>query len=373
METNQDLFETRVSPLSKPFYIKNANSNKAIFFIFGIIFSFLGIIILTASKAFVYGIIFIALGIAGIVYSVMITIHCVMQTGECPYCKKKLMMKYREKQFLCPLCNRPIFKTKNTIENAEPLFLPNYNEPNISIEEMRDNFFNAWKLEFQCDSEQRKRLERARTDAIYRLFEINPDNGTALCYSSNYELTGEVYEVTYKHCTCPDYKKRFRPCKHIYALNVTLGIIGVDEDLSGIPQEIKDKMDMLPENVTKYFCNILKKNRDKVIFLMKKSPSSKPLFVTGLIKDTEKTTLLLDMLFSRNDLVAKIYESDLNYKPSAKTTKDDIITYLVKNETDFIRKLTRNDILAELDADVAKCSQNICDYYSESSQDNYYI
>lgn len=46
--------------------------------------------------------------------------------------------------------------------------------------------------------EQRKRLKRARTaDTIYKLFEINPDNSTALGYSSNYEFTGEIYEVTY--------------------------------------------------------------------------------------------------------------------------------------------------------------------------------
>lgn len=366
METNQDLFEVCVSPLSKPFYMENVNTHKAIFFILGIIFSFSGIIILTAPKAFVYGIVFIALGIAGIVSSVILIIHCMMQTGNCPYCKKELMMKYREKQFLCPLCNRPISKTKNTIENAEPLFLPNYNEPNISIEEMRDNFFNAWKLELQCDSEQRQRLERARTDAIYRLFEINPDNGTALCYSSNYELTGEVYEVTYKHCTCPDYKKRFRPCKHIYALNVTLGIIDVDEDLSGVPVFIKEKVDLLPPKSAARFKNILLERKFKAFgsFLFKNTSLNKPLLDVGLLVKTDETEKLLSVIYTRNDLVAQIYENKLDYKPKSDDTKESIINYIVNNEPKFAKKILKNNLMVSFSKEILDNYLAVYNFYT---------
>lgn len=269
--------------------------------------------------------------------------------------------------FIVTISRKPINRSNlnlTQLENDEPLFSQNLTEPGISLDEMKGAFFTKWKLEFQCDFDQRKRLERAKAETIYRLFEINPNNGTAFCYSSTYDLTGEIYEVTYKHCTCPDFKKRFRPCKHIYALNLSLGIIDQNEDLYGIPLEMRQKLDSLPSNIAKYFLNLLKKNTNRAVFLMKRSPTSKPLFELELVKEYS-TSYLLDKLFSRNDLVAKIYENKLNYQPSSKTTKDEIITYLVVNEPSFVKKIVKKDVAVTLGDGIINDQFKIIDYLNE--------
>lgn len=245
--------------------------------------------------------------------------------------------------------------------------LSNAAEPNMSFEEMKKAFFDRWHLDWQCNPEQRKRLERAKTDTIYRLFDINPDNGTANCHSSNLTNINKVYRVTFKTCTCPDYQDRHYPCKHIYALVLNLGIMQDDIDLSGIPKEIKDKMDLLPANIANYFWSILRRN-DYRPFIIKKSSSSKPLLALELIKDTENPSILLDMLFSRNDLVAKIYENSIDYKPNTKTTKSEIINHIITNEPEFVKKIIKNNIRVVLNDEVARCRQNICDYYYEHSE-----
>lgn len=248
--------------------------------------------------------------------------------------------------------------------NTELLFSNNSTEPNVSLDEMKNGFFTLWELKYQCNSDQRIRLERAKAETIYRLLEINPNNGTALCRSSDFYKTGEVYEVTYKHCTCPDFRSRFRPCKHIYALNMYLGIIDRNEDLYAVSPETRQKLDSLPSDIAKYFLGILKKNKGKAMFLIKKSPSSKPLFELELVKEYS-TVYLLDKLFTRNDLVAKIYEDKLNYQPSKKTTKEEIIAYIIENEPRFVKKIVKRDIAVTLDQEILTNQHDITNYLIE--------
>ena len=43
--------------------------------------------------------------------------------------------------------------------------------------------------------------------------------------------TGEIknYEVSLKRCTCTDFQRRHKPCKHMYCLAVELGVFEIDE------------------------------------------------------------------------------------------------------------------------------------------------
>ncbi len=359
-------FEVVKTSLSKVIWVNNAIKNQICCVIMGIIFPIIGIALI-ATKLLVLGIIFIVLGAGWIFSAVRIEHLCSFQTGDCPYCKRKIKMKYKEKQFQCPLCSRPILKTKTTLENTEPI----NNAPDISFEEMKSKFFERWSLQLQSTQDQRMRFERAINEATHCLRDISSEKGTAKCFSSEYHINNEIYDVTYISCTCPDYKKRLRPCKHIYALALNLGIMHEDTDLSGIPNEIKDKMNSLPPNIANYFWSILRRN-DYTPFIIKKSASSKPLLALELIRDMEKPAVLLNMLFSRNDLVAKIYENGIDYKPKPKTTKFEIIDHIMANEPDFVKKIIKNDMLVVLDDEVAKHRQNICDYYFEHSENAHY-
>ncbi len=87
------------------------------------------------------------------------------------------------------------------------------------------------------------------------------------------------------------------------------------------------------------------------------------LFALELLFDTEDTAGVLNLLYSRNDLVAKIYESGLEYKPTSSTKKDEIISYLVENENAFAQKLVKTSALVRYDTDLAECLPFIRSYY----------
>lgn len=388
MENDTEHFSFRVIsvPLSKPFYAKNARTNQVILVLSGFIFTPLGILMLTAPDILVMGIVFIALGVGGFFSAVMIKFHLLFQTGDCPYCRKKITVKYRETQFKCPLCSKQINKTKTAIENVEPLIQFNTTnsftslhdssnistEPSISFDEMKRKFYGHWSLQIQSTSDQQKRFKRAKNETIYALRNINPDNGTAQCYSSNYDTTGIKYDVTYHSCSCPDYQKRLFPCKHIYALVINLGIMKDDTDLSGISSSVRGKIELLPPESLKSFKSILTQNKNYTPFLMKITPRNKPLLALRLVEDTEDISTLINLLFTRNDLVAKIYESNLDYKPNSKTTKEEIIRYITTSHEDFVKKIIKNNVLVTLSRDVVMNYKCIYSYYFESEENNCY-
>ncbi len=245
-------------------------------------------------------------------------------------------------------------------------------EPSISFDEMKRKFFVHWSIQIQSTPDQRKRFNRAKHDTIYNLLNINPDNGTAQCYSSSYDVTGVKYDVTYHSCTCPDYQKRFYPCKHIYALVINLGIMKDDADLSGIPSNVREKIELLPPESLRSFKSILTQNKNYTPFLMKTTPRNKPLLALGLIEDTENIPTLINLLFTRNDLVAKIYESNLDYKPNSKTTKEEIIRQITESNKDFVKKIIKNNVLVTLSREVVMNYKCIYSYYFESEENNCY-
>lgn len=368
----QNKFETRRTPLSKPIY-----KRQPAYICMGVIFGILSAIFFGANIE-TFGIICAGTASVFVLSEITVTRKNAIQQGKCPYCMREIQMLHREARFKCPVCEMLIEKNEyelvntkplgkyGSANNAEPITRSDIIEADISHEEMKRRFFQRWSLQYQSTPEQRRRFKRAKDEVIFCLREVNSENGSAKCHSSEYNINKVVYDVTYHSCTCPDFKKSSLPCKHIYALALNLGIMQEDTDLSGIPQEIKEKMELLPTNISKYFWSLLRRN-DYKPFLIKRSPSSKPLFALELIKDTENTAVMLNMLFSRNDLVAKIYENGIDYKPSPKTTKFEIIDYIMINVPDFIKKIAKNDVLAVLDDEVAKYRQNICDYYLEKS------
>lgn len=67
---------------------------------------------------------------------------------------------------------------------------------------------------------QAERLDRAVNDDL-KIKYINQKRGCGFIIGT----TGEKYNVFLDHCSCPDFKKRQKPCKHMYRLALELGII----------------------------------------------------------------------------------------------------------------------------------------------------
>lgn len=403
--------------LSKPFCSPDTKIYAALLTIIGAIFSFLGIVLLSFETSSV-GIIATAFGAVCFSGTVLINCFGYYQMGFCPYCHKSIKIQRAKKRFKCPYCKRPILKKKTSIENAEPIINileqeigdciqpfpestepiaytseqrssdnvqlaiaettvskaaepqnpPKPDRPKLCLSYMRDDFFGEWEWKSQCNSEQRIRLERAKTSTIYYLFKIDYERGTAYCHSSKFESTGEVYEVTYKSCTCRDFRYRFYPCKHIYALNLRLGIISRDEELDGVPQSIKDKICLLEPSGVARFKKILLEHKTKlsVPFPLKTTKLNKMLLDAGLLVESgSETRKLLDIVFTRNDLVAKIYENGLEYKPKSKDKKEEIINYIVDNEPGFAKKIIKNNVMVSFSEEILDNFSAVFNYYTK--------
>ena len=57
-----------------------------------------------------------------------------------------------------------------------------------------------------------------------RLISYDVDTGTAEVSGS----TGTKYTTTLDYCSCPDFEKRSKPCKHIYFLALQMGYTSED-------------------------------------------------------------------------------------------------------------------------------------------------
>lgn len=74
-----------------------------------------------------------------------------------------------------------------------------------------DRIFVKFEDSIHNDSEQQIRMQRAlQEDLRFKKITENKYGGTIIGSS------GKTYSVSLRHCTCPDYHKRQKPCKHMY-------------------------------------------------------------------------------------------------------------------------------------------------------------
>lgn len=78
--------------------------------------------------------------------------------------------------------------------------------------------FGEWHENVHRSAAQSDRFERAAHEVI-DLIDYNSITGVASISGSS----GEKYTVTLDYCSCPDFEKRSKPCKHIYFLAIQLG------------------------------------------------------------------------------------------------------------------------------------------------------
>lgn len=69
------------------------------------------------------------------------------------------------------------------------------------------------------DSEQQNRMNRAKYEPM-RILDLDKKHKTCVVENSTHD---SFYSVTMYSCTCPDFQKRFLPCKHMYKLCYALG------------------------------------------------------------------------------------------------------------------------------------------------------
>lgn len=81
-------------------------------------------------------------------------------------------------------------------------------------------------------------LQRQQRALDLKMTSVDPDKKTG---------TIKDYFVSLKSCTCVDFQKRYKPCKHIYRLAFELGIFNLDA------AKIEEKLASSPKSVNAYF------------------------------------------------------------------------------------------------------------------------
>lgn len=97
---------------------------------------------------------------------------------------------------------------------------PNYNE--IIMQKMGEDFqalgWDVWDPSVHRANGQLDRIRRAATDKRLTVIEYDGDFGTATIKGAE----GNTYTVSGERCTCPDFRTRGLPCKHMYLLAMAL-------------------------------------------------------------------------------------------------------------------------------------------------------
>lgn len=95
------------------------------------------------------------------------------------------------------------------------------NNKGISLDEWKriKNWYK-WDDSIHYSQKQAERLDRAANDDL-KIKYINQKHGCGFVIGT----TGKQYNVFLDHCNCPDFKRRQKPCKHMYRLALELGII----------------------------------------------------------------------------------------------------------------------------------------------------
>ncbi len=191
-----------------------------------------------------------------LVYGIISTVFCILigilgvgyavgtRTGECPYCKSLIVTSALVKYFSCPICKKPVKLNKNCfetplitvdyvtfnhkkdlsysdIENIDELqTVEDVNERLIQMisHDFEENGWNRWDESIHRASGQLDRLYRGTVDADnIKLIQYNPVIGIA-----RFKGTSGYYLTSGERCSCPDYRKRLIPCKHMYKLATIL-------------------------------------------------------------------------------------------------------------------------------------------------------
>ena len=83
--------------------------------------------------------------------------------------------------------------------------------------------FGEWNEKVHRGAAQSDRFERARHECM-ALTGYNSGTGVATVDSSS----GKTYTTTLDYCSCEDFQKRSKPCKHIYFLATQMGYTSED-------------------------------------------------------------------------------------------------------------------------------------------------
>lgn len=108
--------------------------------------------------------------------------------------------------------------------------------------------WGTWPEELHLADDQIRRQKSALEKKLTPV-SINREAETGIFKGSK----GETYEVTLENCTCGDFRRTKKPCKHMYRLAMEVGAFpGLEYTQAGstsrvFPEEVLERISSLPE------------------------------------------------------------------------------------------------------------------------------
>ncbi len=231
-----------------------------------------------------------------------------------------------------------------------------------------DLFVNGRGAGFHCSDRQFERFQRACSDnQIGKI--VSFDNKKMRCKIRSSVDASKIYNVTLNSCDCEDFSKSALglPCKHIYRLALELGIVDRDWDISGIPPELRQRIDALPFNDRVKFVKLIEIgcNCD---FEVKKSAVPASCIESGLICESSDYYAILDENYNKNDIIAALAVAKNEYTPTSKSTKREMIQWIIDNDAKLLRKLCNKHYYISFGLDVMQCREYIYREYRYLSE-----
>lgn len=202
----------------------------------------------------------------------------------------------------------------------------------VSLDEAQ-NLWYQWGF---CHSQgsQRKRIDRV----LYGDFN-NPmvlRHSATAYYDGN---KGDTYTTTLDQCSCPDFSKSQKPCKHMYFLAYKLGVFNlVDDDDHHVT--LLRILHFLPEESLGYLSTMIWKTaeKDEKYFLFPKEEESELLLTKGYCYKVSVSTVVLDTF-----PVAKIKEMfsfvNLPNKPPMTAQKKTLLKWFNENKEAIVQSV----------------------------------
>lgn len=236
--------------------------------------------------------------------------------------------------------NKKIDNLENLIHTHAPLFDSNLIFDSSSFE-AQQKLWAAWNNIEDDDYSRCVRQERA-CEARFTPLEINPNNGIG-----HFRGIDEDYTTSLKQCTCMDFQRRLRPCKHMYRLAYELDVFMLDLHVDYVPEpqkimyrgHFKYIMQTLSSRCLEYL-NELKHNH---VIVVKRSDVASMLSL-GIVNICPDKYPLLDSY--RKDELLSLIPQDRDIKRNCK--KVELIEQILASCPDLISELEKLTIPIQL-------------------------
>lgn len=176
---------------------------------------------------------------------------------------------------------------------------------------LNEQWTTLWSEQEHESEYAKKRIQSAKTAKLTPL-KIDKEKAAGIFLGSN----KEEYTTNLSACTCVDFKRNSKPCKHIYRLAIELGVM--NETFSSYKNgkallwdDVVNKIEELSEDAQAYFLGIITgiKNNERKEFKKKKNDILCELFQTGLVLNNEsKNTAQFYAVIIPEDVTAEIFK-----------------------------------------------------------------